>query len=307
MARAQSPGYPNTSLPKALMQARAIHAADRRNIIDRDVAAKHIGYGGQSGASDKALASLAHYGLLEKAGKGQTRVTQLAVDILHPDSEASRKKALVEAAYSPDIFAEIRERFQDGHPSEGALKSWLMRENFLDRAIGPVVAAYMETCRYLEQEKAFESGGPSADTGEKSALPNIQTLGDPDNKAFGGAKVGDFVQWESQGALQLPKPLRVRLVSDDGNWVAVEGSQTGIPMSEVIVESKAANAPATPPVFAFPQDSHIATEQGEVEWMRNRVGQETNVRLMVKGEMGPKEIGKLIKLLEAQKLVLEDD
>ncbi|TPI48842.1 hypothetical protein FJW05_05675 [Mesorhizobium sp. B2-9-1] len=296
------------SLPKALAHTRSIHTADRRNAIDREVAVKHMGYSGLSGASDKALGSLAHYGLLEKAGKGQTRVTQLAVDILHPDSDSSRKKALLEAAYKPDIFSEIRDRFPDGHPSEGALKSWLMRENFLDRAIGPVVASYMETCRYLEQEQAFESGGASADAGEELDLPNVQTPVTTEGKTFGGAKVGDFVQWESQGALQLPKPLRVRLVSDDGNWIAVEGSQTGIPMGEVIVESKAVPAPPSAPIFAYAQDAHVAApEQGEVEWMRNRVGQETNVRLMVKGEMGPKEIGKLIKLLEAQKLVLEDD
>ena len=39
-----------------------------------------------------------------------------------------------------------------------------------------------------------------------------------------------------------------------------------------------------------------------------KVGRETNVRLLVEGKkMGPKEIGKLIKLLEAQKEVPEDD
>lgn len=40
--------------------------------------------------------------------------------------------------------------------------------------------------------------------------------------------------------------------------------------------------------------------------MRNKVGSDTSVRLLVKGEMGPNAIGKLIKLLEAQKMVLED-
>src|SRR4051794_18574026 len=152
MSRIQSPGYPNISLSKAIARVRTIHSADRRNPIDREVAAKHMGYSGQSGASDKMLASLAHYGLLEKAGKGQTRVSQLAVDILHPETSADRRKALREAAYSPNIFAEIRDRFTDGNPSEHALRSWLTRENFLDNAIGPVVEAYIENCRYLEQE-----------------------------------------------------------------------------------------------------------------------------------------------------------
>ncbi|MDP9731971.1 UNVERIFIED_ORG: hypothetical protein QE446_004068 [Rhizobium sp. SORGH_AS260] len=306
MTRAHSPGYPNASLPKAIGQVRSIHTADRRHIIDRDVAAKHIGYSGQSGASDKALASLAHYGLLEKAGKGQTRVTQLAVDILHPVDETARKKALIEAAFTPTIFAEIRDRFQDGVPSEGALKSWLTRENFLDRAIGPVVSAYMETRRYLEQEGAFESDDLSyAEVSEP--IGSKKTLSVEDSTRFGGAKVGDLIQWESQGVLQLPKPQRVRLVSEDGNWVVIDGSQTGIPMQEVIVEVSAP-IDLKPPTFPILQENQsFFPAKGETEWMRNSLSNETNIRVLVRGEMGPKEIGKLIRLLEAQKAVLEED
>ena len=47
--------------------------------------------------------------------------------------------------------------------------------------------------------------------------------------------------------------------------------------------------------------------EGEIEWMRNRVGRATNVRLMVTGEMGPKEISRLIRLLETQREVLLDE
>ncbi|MBB3976462.1 hypothetical protein GGQ64_001651 [Rhizobium azooxidifex] len=306
MSRVHSPGYPNTSLPKAIGQARSIHAADRRNVIDRDVAAKHIGYSGQSGASDKALASLAHYGLLEKAGKGQTRVTQLAVDIIHPVSETARKQALLEAAYTPTVFAEIRDRFHDGPPSEGALKSWLSRENFLDRAIGPVVSAYMDTQRFLEQEEAFESGGPSVDDSRESFVPDRTPLVEG-SIMFGGAKVGDLIQWESQGVLQLPKPLRVRLVSEDCKWVAVEGSQTGIPMNEVIVETPASTDVKFPTFPLLQEDQVASPAKGETEWMRNSLSQETNVRILARGDMGPKEIGKLIRLLEAQKAILEED
>lgn len=307
MARVHSPGYPNTSLPKALAHARSIHAADRRNIIDREAAVKHMGYSGQSGAADKALASLAHYGLVEKAGKGQTRVTQLAVDILHPDTQEQRKKALAEAAYTPSIFAEIRERFQDGHPSESALRSWLVRENFLDRAIGPVVSSYMETLRYLEQEGAFESGGPSHIDTAESNHPNTSDRG----VQFGGAKVGDLIQWESDGALRFEQPRRVRLVTDDGQWVAVEGSETGMPMNEVIVEAPAPRtvpqAPiiplaSPPPPVAAPEDDSFE------EWFRAKVGTGKQIQIKYRGEgdVGANEIQKLIDILTAQKKALED-
>lgn len=310
MSRTQSPGYPNFSLPKAIDRVRAIHSADRRNIIDREVAAKHMGYSSLSGASDKALATLAHYGLLEKAGKGQTRVTQLAVDIMHPDSPIAKKKALNEAGFMPSSFYAIRERFSDGLPSEGALKSWLTRENYLDRAIGPVAEAYLETWRFLEQEGAIESGGPSEQTGEDSTQVERDGRQKP-NRQFGGAKVGDLIQWESAGVLQFEKPLRVRMVSEDGQWVAVEGSQTGIPMSQVFVDSLA--APSPPPMFALGQESQPSgaslsqINKAEKEWLRGSLSKETSYRIIVSGDLGPKEIGKLIKLLKAQQAVLSDD
>jgi hypothetical protein len=304
MARVHSPGYPNMALPKAITAVRKIFDADRRNPIDRGVAAKHIGYSGPSGAADKALASLAHYGLVEKAGKGELRVTQLAMDILHPDKPQDRKKALVEAGLAPAIFAELRERF-GSHFSEGALESYLLRANFQNVAIRPVIRSFMETCSYLEQEKAFESGGESDESSADSSAPKQS-----DGVVFGGAKVGDLIQWESGGALQMEKPMRVRFVSDDGLWVAVEGSETGIPMSEVIVEERAPAPPAAPPTFKIPlvEAREEKERPGETEWMRNKVGKATTVALFVSGgEMGAKEIGKLITLLEAQRAVLADE
>lgn len=308
MARVQSPGYPNFALPKGVDLARKIFSADRRNPIDREVAAKHLGYTGLSGASDKVLGSLGHFNLLEKAGKGQVKVTQTAVDILHPNSPADKKRALQEAAFSPSIFAEIRDHFSDGLPSEAALKSWLMRENFLDRAILPVTKAYLGTCQYLEQEQAIESSGPSVNAGGKSDIEDDDGAEDG-APTFGGAKAGDLIQWESGGTLQMEKPMRVRAVSEDGQWVLVEGSESAVPMSEVIVEERAL-APIAPPVFKFaeaqpPAQPGLASES---EWMRSLVGRDTKVRLLVSGgDMGAKEIGKLIKLLEAQRAVLADD
>ncbi|MBN8842649.1 MAG: hypothetical protein J0H88_05300 [Sphingomonadales bacterium] len=158
MARVHSPGYPNMSLPKAIAAVRKIFSADRRNPIDRVVAAKHIGYSGQSGASDKALASLAHYGLTEKTGKGEIKVSQLAVDIIHPESPSQEAASLMRAGFNPQVFKDIYQRFDGHHVSEDALRSYLVRENFQDIAINPVMNSFYETCRFLEQEKAFESG-----------------------------------------------------------------------------------------------------------------------------------------------------
>lgn len=305
MSRSRSPGYPNFSLRKAVQYAADIFEQDRRNLIDRDVVAKHMGYSGLSGAADKAIASMMHYGLLSRVGKGEVQVSQTAVDILHPDTPSQKKEALVRAAFSPKLFRELKGRFPEDKFSEESLRSYLMRENFMERAIPPVIKAYVDTCALLKQENAYESGG-----GQGGNQPDSEQPEDGPT-VYGGAAVGDLIQWVSEGALQFPKPLPVRAVSEDGQWVWVEDSETGLPMDSVVVEKKASDLtpPIQPPRLPLGSGSgHGGKPQGaEAEWMRNKVGRSTNVRLLVDGEMGPKEIGRLIKLLETQRSILEED
>lgn len=300
----RSPSYPSMSLRDALIAVGKIESVYRSTPVDRETAAKLIGYSSLSGPAAKALAALAAYGLFDRAGKGEARVTARATAILHAASEDERRLHLLEAASEPPLFSELRDRFAGiAVPPESGVVTYLNRQGFNPNAVRPAANAFLETMRFVEELKASESHGPKTIEDVESS----GSKGTSSEATFGGAAIGDLVQWESQGALQFPKPLRVRSISEDGEWVAVEGSQTGIPMSEVIVESKAYTQKA-PPTFHFPQEEEsLSPAQGEVEWIRSRLGGDTNVRLLVKGDMGPKEIGKLIRLLEAQKLVLEED
>jgi hypothetical protein len=265
----------------------------RSSTVDRTIAAKLIGYSTLSGPANKALAALASYGLLERAGKGETRVTSRARAILHANNDDERRENLLAAASEPDLFRELRERF-DGIPvpPEDGVITYLNRQGFNPTAVRPAAKAFIQTMAYVEELLARRPTSSPTNAGET-------------HKGFGGAKVGDLIQWEARGVLQLEKPMRVREVSQDGQWVAVEGSQTGIPMNEVLVQEQASNQDKTPPVF--PLASEDNTVKGEIEWMRSRLSANTHVRLLATGEMGPKEVGKLIKLLNAQKSVLEDD
>lgn len=159
MPRSQSPGYPNLPLEQALIKARSIFDEDRTNIIDREVAAKHLGYSGLSGASDKALSTLSHYGLLERAGKGQTKLTSLAMKIFAPTDDDEHLDAIHEAGNLPSVFDNINEHFES-EPSDEALKNWLIREGFKDSAIKHVMKSYTGTMLYLKQQGASESSSP---------------------------------------------------------------------------------------------------------------------------------------------------
>ena len=84
-------------------------------------------------------------------------------------------------------------------------------------------------------------------------------------------------------------------------------------MSEaVILEKKVADgaSPKAPPTLAIIAETTPAQAQptkGEREWLRGPLSREVGYRLLVSGDVGPKEIGKLIKLLEAQKEVLDEE
>jgi hypothetical protein len=53
------------------------------------------------------------------------------------------------------------------------------------------------------------------------------------------AKVGDLIQWTSQGQDQFKEPRAIVGVSDDREWLWVADSTTGIPMSEIQVVGEA--------------------------------------------------------------------
>jgi len=171
MARLRSPGYPSATLETSLQYVEKIYSLNRVNPIDRNSAAISMGYSRTSGASDKMIANLSHYGLVEKAGKGEIKVTQLAEDILRPENDRSKKEALRKAAFNPQLFDSLQERFPDGHFSPDALKNVLARMGYQEKAIEPASKAYMDTCAYLKQLNAYESYDSPQSIDVESAQP----------------------------------------------------------------------------------------------------------------------------------------
>lgn len=225
----RSPSYPSMALADAVAAVSKIESEYVGSAVDREIAARLIGYTSLSGPANKALAALASYGLVERAGKGMLKVSARARAILHPNSEDEKTQGLLAAALEPRLFKDIKERFPDiAVPPEAVIINYLRREEFNPSAVRPAAKAFLETVQFVGSLSATDSHGPAEDEGATSDLPD---------DTFGHASVGDFIQWESQGALQFEKPRRVRWVSADGTHLAVEGSDKGIPMSQVTIEA----------------------------------------------------------------------
>lgn len=302
MSRSKSPKYPNYPLSTAIENARKVFNADRTSALPREVIAKHLGYSGLSGASDTSIATIAQYGLLERTGKSEMKLSKLAVDILLPEDDSQRQAAINTAALKPPLFSDIWNHFDQRVPSQEALRTYLLRREFQDRAIDPVMRSFEPTIEMMKKQNETGSGGPSVELDEESTLPPSES-----EPAGVSASIGDYVQWENQGVLQFKEPQRVRWISDDGEWLAVEGSSTGIPMNEVTIEQPTARtSPAVPPPPAIDPVDNKAL--GFTEWFRAKVGPEKLITINYQGseDIGPREIEKMIAILQAQKLALED-
>jgi len=169
MSRSRSPQYPSLSLPQAIDMVAKLHKANRTSVITRETAAKDMGYAGLTGRSLTVIAALAQFGLIEKAGKGDIKVTRRTVDILHAVDEADRAEAIQEAAFAPNLFQQLHERFPEGVPSQNALRSYLIQQEFGDVAIGPAISAFLDTIAFAE--KANESGRTGSPAHEAPESP----------------------------------------------------------------------------------------------------------------------------------------
>jgi hypothetical protein len=112
-------------------------------------------------------------------------------------------------------------------------------------------------------------------------------------------EVGDYVQWTSDGVDQFKPARKVRQIQDRHAWV--DGSQTGIPISEVTVAEPPAPiliAKLTAPANSGPSDnaggdegiSVLVTPQG---------------RLQISVDLDVKGIGKLKQMLEQYEQILK--
>lgn len=304
MGKSRSPRHPNFSLKDAIYKISAIFDSDALNPLDRETAAVRIGYSSLSGASETALATLTQFGLLDRIAKGEVKVTDLAVDILHPDKPSQKANAITLAARAPKVYQELFHRYATDAPSQDALESYLRRIGFTDSAVKGAAKAFIETYEFVSNYIKDDGEIPS----ENGAFDNSNEI-----------SVGDYIQWENNGMLQFREAKKVRFISDDEQWLAVDGSDTGIPKREAILvqapnqsdsNSAASNITSIPniPPAIESKETRKASNAISVDWMTVRVSKSINIRLVVgegdEEQIGPNEIEKLIKVLQIQKEVL---
>lgn len=265
--RFRSPPYPALPLGKAIERAKELHSKALHHTVPLHVLATAWGFTTKSSSITTVAAALKQYGLLDDEGSGDKRRFRLTDDALRivtdpvPNS-AKRIEAIKRAALAPKVHAELWGQFGLAGLS-GAMDATLQAYLTLDRkdagdapyssgAAQDIINIYGETIRFAGLAESDIISGLGNDEPDSD---NLKTPPKPNKKTFGGAKVGDLVQWEAGGILKLEAAKRVRAVQkhDGAEWVFVDGHEAGIPMSETIVEKKGetAEGAVVPPRLAL--------------------------------------------------------
>lgn len=307
--RFRSPPFPYVGLGKAMSKVEQLYAAVRHHAAAVPTAAKAWETGVKSSATLQSAGALIQYGLLDDEGSGDSRklkLTPLALKIVmdkRPDS-AERAAALKEAALSPKIFAELFERYGTATGIDDALLVHALTAERVQQGKAPYSEESAADVLRVYRDSLAYAGLPDSDMESDVARipPAARIEVAPPSVP---AKVGDFVQWVSDGVVQFGEPQRVRAVSDDGSWAFVEGSQTGIAMSELEIV-QAPRPSRAPPTLPLPQDEPTVYDRADPrEKDRMKVVWEGSL-IHISATVDKAGLDRLRKKLDAMETLLDD-
>lgn len=296
----RSPPHPSSSLSQSVDRARRLYQAFHEHWMPIDAVAETLGASTKSSAFLQSIATLRQFGLLYEKGSNENREFQLtpaALDLL--TYEAGSKEwnaAALVAALAPTLHAELWARFEENLPPEdAAIRVYLVRQREGATFHPDQVDGFIRQLR-----ESFEFAGLVGSATIKTE--------DDDNKDEFAIVPGVYVQWTSQGQDQFPSPRKV--VSVDGDWVFVEETSTGVPMSELtIVEPKSSGtggaATASPP----PSNPHFRQPQVTGPRIEFPLPDDNFIEIRLKKPVAKKDFDRIKKLLELSEdsLVESDD
>jgi hypothetical protein len=220
----RSPAYPGIDLQQAIKRTAEFYEKEHRNPASFKAAVSHWDYSEKSSGALITAAALKSFGLLDEieGGSGRTfQVSALGLRIVadkRPES-SERDVAIHQAALKPKIHAEIWRKYNGRMPSDAELQYRLENDwHFNVNAIGPFIKELRDTISFAKLSESDKVGEVLDDE-----TPEVEV------------KVGDWVQWVSQGVEQFRQLKKVTGFSDDGTYAFLEGEKTGVPLKELEV------------------------------------------------------------------------
>lgn len=146
----RSPNYPALSLTQAVQAADKLWKAEKRTPVSHETAAQALGFKSLSGPARVSIGALRQYGFIEKADKGQVRLSGAAIAALHGNPD-EKQTALRRAALTPALFKELAEHYGDA--SDGAIRSYLItKKQFAEDGAKKAAKAFRDTLTLAKPE-----------------------------------------------------------------------------------------------------------------------------------------------------------
>lgn len=290
----RSPNFPSMSLGEAVEAIKKVYVAEGRAKAPRLSIVKPLGYTSMNGRSLSILGALKAYGLLEGRGDDM-RLSQEGFILANaPGDSAEYREALLASFRAPAAFQRFAE--EDEAASADTLKWKLQKGGFQADAAERLVRVYRESRELVNAAEGTYQ--PSRSRVEE----------EPEEQQNNAPRVGDTVRWESQGIVHF-EDRRLLGLSDDGEWAFVEGSQTGIPMSELQTVERVAltrNPPPPTPLELLRTGTLVAKGSSEPDFVV-KLGDGRIAVIEIKGgEAQARHLAKLARFIKLQEELLEE-
>jgi hypothetical protein len=297
-ARNRSPNHPSMTLEEAIERAKTLHAVYGRTPMGNALAVAKWGYSNpRSSGALQTLATVKSYGLIDATGLGQAQkvaVTEAAERIIR--NAPNRNELVKAAALAPALNKEVWEKYDHNLPHDDAIKEYLKweRPEGTCFTVDETVEAYIERLRTTLQYAGLipRDGSPSLEN-NFCILDIANNKTDPETpKPL--VRVGSYVQWTSNGQHQFEAPRKVAGIQD--GWALIEGSETGVPMSELTVldppsENK---SPPANPFYKKPED-RPAYSGPRIEFP---LPDGNSIEIRLKKPVSKKDFDRIIKLVQ---------
>lgn len=295
--------FPFISLAKSLERAKAVYDNDKSGKgLKMPVAFAAWSYSDKSSGGFQTVAALKSYGLLADEGSKDDRAIMLTSEARqYFQSEIEEDRARLRSAFAarPPLMAHLLEHWDGGTVDDPVARTYLKTGVGLnEQSARSALGIYKQnlsfivgkgSAKVIEDEPKPKAEDDAGEGGKPSAVP----LNPPAD-----IKVGDRVQWVSQGVEQfdLPRPVTEVIRDPERGWfVSVRGERGAVPMEQVEVIERGSVQPERR------REESAAVEDGKqpIEVFMTAKG-----RLQITADVDADGVDRLIKILEGYKPIL---
>lgn len=276
----RSPSFPFIPLQTAIERLIAFEQTFGRHETPANKVGRAWKMTDGSSQAFQTIAALKQFGLLDYKGSGPSRATFLtdeARKFVRAQQESIKREVIRSAALKPKAMEKFWAMWGSDRPLDDmCIDDLHFKHGFTQSAAATFLRVYDETIAY-----AGLTGSDVADEDDDFGSFGEQEAGTPT------VEVGDLVQVELNGSFVFPQAVRVRAVQthDGKSWVFVDGSEGGIPASQVLIQQKGIVVPTPPPTLpinpapTLPATNETARVQPKDGWKEERLidddGEET--------------------------------